>query len=157
MRILDISDPDEAGMSVVRYSFDSEIFSHQIKVHEGQAAETGGLQMADPKNPMHVAAPSNGDLWVMHASPGEVVAKGEELFNISIMKQEKAVYAPQAGIVKRVLKAANFQEDKKMVPVMEGELLVELGPVPRRCAACEEPLVSPDFKHCPSCGEPVKN
>jgi pyruvate carboxylase len=157
MRVLNISEPDDAGMCVVRYSFDSEVFSHQVKVQEGQTADAGGLEMADPSNPMHVAAPSNGDLWIMHASPGEIVSKGEELFNISIMKQEKAVYAPEDGVVKRVLKSANFQEDKKMLPVVEGELLVELGPVPRRCPSCEEPVAGKDFRYCPHCGAGVES
>jgi len=156
MRILAIMEPNDAGMSVVRYSFDSEIFSHQVRIQAGHAVDTGGVEMADPQNAMHVAAPSNGDLWVMHAAPGAVVSKGEELFNISIMKQEKAVYAPMDAVVKRVLKAANFQEDKTMVPVIAGELLVELGPVPKRCRACMEPITDEGFKHCPFCGEPIQ-
>ena len=37
MRILDISEPDENGMAVVRYVLDSEIMSHQVKVAEPEA------------------------------------------------------------------------------------------------------------------------
>lgn len=59
-------------------------------------------RQADPANKHHVAAPSNGDLWVMYVHPGDVVKAGEELFNVSIMKQEKAVLAPIDGMVKRV-------------------------------------------------------
>ena len=67
----------------------------------------------------------------MYVHPGDVVKAGEELFNVSIMKQEKAVLAPIDGMVKRVLKTADFKENKQMVSVREGELIVELGPVPR--------------------------
>ena len=30
----------------------------------------------------------------MYVHPGDIVEEGEELFNVSIMKQEKAVLAP---------------------------------------------------------------
>lgn len=78
----------------------------------------------------------------MYVHPGDVVKAGEELFNVSIMKQEKAVLAPVDGIVKRVLKTADFKESKQMVSVREGELIVELGPVPRLCSneACGQPI-----------------
>jgi pyruvate carboxylase len=71
------------------------------------------------------------------------------------MKQEKSVLSPVDGMVKRVLKYANYQEDKKMVPVKEGELLVEIGPVPKVCEACEHPVASDEFEYCPACGEKV--
>ncbi|MEF2229526.1 MAG: pyruvate carboxylase [Pseudodesulfovibrio sp.] len=155
MRILDISEPDENGMAVVRYVLDSEIMSHQVKVAEPDAGGREATPMADPANQYHVGSPSNGDLWVMHVRPGDVVKAGEELFNISIMKQEKSVLAPMDGMVRRVLKAANFTEDKKMVPVVEGELLVELGPAAGVCPTCktEMPGVSANF--CPNCGQKI--
>jgi pyruvate carboxylase len=40
--------------------------------------------------------------------------------------------------------------------VIAGELLVELGPVPKRCRACMEPITDEGFKHCPFCGEPIQ-
>ena len=95
------------------------------------------------------------DLWVVHVKPGDMVKKGEELFNISIMKQEKSILAPVDGMVERVLKFADYQEDKKMVPVKEGELLVELVPAPRKCPTCAAPVTKDDFKFCPSCGQKV--
>ena len=153
MRILEISEPDDEGMCEVRYVIDSEILSCQVKVAEASSLEKGSLEMVDPKNVQHVGSPSNGDLWVMHVRPGDVVKKGEELFNISIMKQEKAVLAPTEGMVKRVLKFANFEEDRKMVPVVEGELLVELGPMPRVCPSCNESIPLDDCKFCPNCGQ----
>jgi pyruvate carboxylase len=68
------------------------------------------------------------------------------------MKQEKAVLAPVDGVVRRVLKTANFEEDKKMVPVKGGELLVELGPPPRSCEKCGEAIPLEECKFCPNCG-----
>jgi pyruvate carboxylase len=140
-------------MCTIRYVLDSEIFTIQVKVAEPQAGLVKSQETADRDNPYHVAAPSSGDLWIMYVHPGEIVKAGEELFNISIMKQEKAVLSPADGMVKRVLKYANYQEDKKMVPVKEGELLVELGPVPKKCEACEHPIVSDAYEYCPTCGE----
>ncbi len=153
MRIHDISEPDERGVSIVRYSVDSEAMSHPVKVREGVVGDRDSVEMADAKNPNHIASPSNGDLWVMHVRQGDVVKKGEEICNISIMKQEKSVLAPVDGMVLRVLKNANYQEDKIMVPVKEGELLVELGPMRLSCPTCKTPVASEEFKFCPSCGQ----
>ena len=155
MVILDISNMDVNGMSVVRYSLDSEFFTYQVKVGEATGGEQAGIEMADPDNPYHVGSPSTGDLWVMHVKPGDRVKKGEELFNISIMKQEKAVLSPVDGIVKRVLKFADYQEDKKMVPVKEGELLVELMPIPNLCPTCKEPVVFEEARYCHHCGQKI--
>ncbi len=93
----------------------------------------------------------------MYVHPGDVVKAGEELFNISIMKQEKAVLAPVSGMVRRVLKTADYRESKQMIPVREGELIVELGPIPRTCpnAACSRPITMEGIDFCPYCGEPL--
>jgi pyruvate carboxylase len=58
------------------------------------------------------------------------------------------------GIVRRVLKTADFRENKQMVSVREGELIVELGPVPRLCAnsACGQAVNLDDAAFCPYCG-----
>jgi pyruvate carboxylase len=153
--ITHIARPDDHGMSLVAYSLDSEFFSMQVKVAEGTAKDEGGTEMADPANPYHVAAPSNGDLWVMHVKPGDLVKKGEEICNISIMKQEKAVLAPVDGMVERVLKFADFHEDKKMVPVKEGELLVVLVPAPKKCPTCGMAVTREEYRFCPGCGQKV--
>ncbi|BDV01333.1 pyruvate carboxylase [Thermodesulfomicrobium sp. WS] len=153
--ITHIARPDDHGMSLVAYSLDSEFFSMQVKVAEGTAKDEGGVEMADPNNPYHVAAPSNGDLWVMHVKPGDLVKKGEEICNISIMKQEKAVLAPVDGMVERVLKFADFHEDKKMVPVKEGELLVVLVPAPKKCPTCGMAVTREEYRFCPGCGQKV--
>ncbi|EPR30709.1 Carbamoyl-phosphate synthase L chain ATP-binding protein [Alkalidesulfovibrio alkalitolerans DSM 16529] len=152
MSIIDMSPVDVRGVRVVRYVLDSENLSCDVRVAEAKAGHKVSLEMADPDNPYHVAAPSSGDLWVMHVSPGDFVKKGEELLNISIMKQEKSVHAPMDAMVKRVLKDANYQEDKRMVPVKEGELLIELGPVTETCPACAKPIAESDFAFCPRCG-----
>jgi len=155
MRIAEISEPDDQGCITVRYSVDSETLSHKVKVRDAVGSERDSMEMADPKNVNHIGSPSNGDLWVMHVRVGDVVKKGEDIFNISIMKQEKSVYAPVAGVVKRVLKNANYQEDKVMVPVKEGELLVELGPAQAGCPTCKAPLASDDYRFCPVCGQKI--
>ena len=92
-----------------------------------------------------------------HVCPsGDIVKEGEELFNVSIMKQEKAVLSPCDGVVKRVLKYADYKEDKKMVSVTGGELLVELGPVPKVCSQCRAYIQDKTFKYCPECGHELE-
>jgi len=155
MRITDISEPDDQGFISVRYMVDSETMTHRVKVRDAIGSDRDAMEMADPKNVFHIGSPSNGDLWVMHVRVGDAVKAGEEICNISIMKQEKAVSAPVAGVVKRVLKNANYQEDKVMVPVKEGELLVELGPAQKGCPTCKAPILSEEFRFCPNCGQKV--
>ncbi len=155
MMIFDISKPRRNGMSIVRYLLDSEIITCEVQVLEPEGRTVASIEMADAKNPYHVPSPSNGDLWVVYVNPGDFVKKGDELFNISIMKQEKSVPAPTDGIVKRVLKTANYTEDKRMVPVREGELIVELSQAPSVCAHCSSPFAQEDFAFCPFCGKRV--
>lgn len=157
MLILDISHPDHRGMSVVRYVLNSEHFSFQVKVAEALVGTSGPQIMGDKGNPYHVVAPSNGDLWVTHVKQGDAVRQGQEICNISIMKQEKAVLAQVDGMVLRVLKAADYKEDKKMVPVKEGELLVELGTIPTVCAGCAKPVPMVECNFCPDCGCRLKS
>ncbi len=155
MKILGIEHPDEKGMSMVRYTLNGEIFTHTVKVADAAGHAADAIQMAEPGNPYHAASPSNGDLWIMYVKPGDVVKAGEELFNITIMKQEKSVVSAVDGIVVSVVKTADYKFDKKMVPVKKGELLVKLGPLPRKCTACGTPFANTDYKFCPQCGEKV--
>lgn len=154
MVILDIAAPDERGNVVVRYSLDSEFHSHQVKVAEparGVAEST--IEFADPGDPHHVGAPSHGDLWVMHVRPGDRVKANEELFSISVMKQERAVLAPMDGVVRRVLRTADYAKDHKMVSVRAGELLVELGDPVDTCPTCRADLPHDGYRFCPHCGQ----
>lgn len=152
--LLSISRPNDAGISICRYVLDSEFLSSEIQVAQPAISKNKSSIMADPTDQYQVASPSNGDLWVMYVHPGDVVKAGEELFNVSIMKQEKAVLAPVDGIVKRVLKTADFKENKQMVSVREGELIVELGSVPRLCpnTNCAQPITQDNISFCPYCG-----
>ncbi len=161
MLLRDIQPPDDHGVSMVRYVLDSEIMRSEVAVAQpsgqpsGQAA-AGGPVMAQGDNPFHVAAPSNGDLWVMYVKPGDVVSAGQEIFNIAIMKQEKAVCSPLDAMVKKVLKKADFKKTKRMVPVRAGELIVELAPLPHFCNACRKPLPIAELSYCPYCGAEVQ-
>ena len=155
LNLIRIQNPGLNGVSVVRYVLDSEIMSSEVQVTKPETSASRAGAMADPANEYHVGAPSNGDLWVMYVHPGDIVKKGEELFNISIMKQEKAVVAPMDALVKRVLRTADYRESKQMVPVREGELIVELAPVPQCCAnpKCGKPIPAENYGFCPYCGK----
>ena len=56
-------------------------------------------------------------------------------------------------MVRRVIKSANYTEDKKMIPVVEGELLVELGPEAGTCPTCKVDVPVEDCNFCPNCGQ----
>jgi pyruvate carboxylase len=58
-------------------------------------------------------------------------------------------------MVKRVVKEANYKEDKKMIPVREGELIVELCPIPNICQDCAKPLSGNGSTFCPWCGKQI--
>jgi len=152
MSIIDISEPDDLGLSYVRYTLNADTFSYPVKVADAVKGKADAIEMADTANPYHVASPTNGDLWIVYVNPGDVVKKGEELFNITIMKQEKAVLSPMDGVVRRIVKFADYKEDKKMVPVREGELIIELGPVQNICPNCSEPAGGDSYNFCPACG-----
>jgi pyruvate carboxylase len=157
--ILSIQEQDQKGQVYVRYFFDSEIMVHAAQVGaaapQGQGGNLGQSLMAQDGNPLHVAAPTNGDLWVMYVKEGDVVQAGQELFNISIMKQEKAVRSKVPGLVKAIHKTADFQSTKQMVPVRAGELIVELGPVPPACPECGKYHPMDNLRFCPFCGQPM--
>jgi pyruvate carboxylase len=108
--------------------------------------------MADMTNPYHIASPANGDFWVVSVNPGDVVKKGDEICNITIMKQEKSVLSLIDGIVKRIVKIADYREDKKMVSVREGELIIELGPMVKICSNCAESASGGKQNFCPGSG-----
>ena len=111
------------------------------------------LETVDPANPYHIGSPSAGDLWIMHVKAGDMVKKGEEVCNVSIMKQEKAVLVPIDARVKRVLKTADYECDKIMVPVKERELLIELEPPRKLCSTCKQPAAVENGQFCAFCGQ----
>jgi len=158
MVLLSMSQPDESGIALVRYVLDSEIMTHQVQVAKPDAQSAIEAAMADPKNPYHVGAPSSGDLWVMYVRVGDIVEEGDELFNVAIMKQEKAILSPMRAMVKRVVKTANYKETRKMVSVRGGELIIELAPVPTVCSneACGKYLPMENIKYCPHCGTVIQ-
>ncbi len=158
MTMFSVSGVSDQGTVQVRYSYDSEFMSYEVKVANPTGSNGQDISMADQGNPLHVAAPSNGDLWVVHVRPGDIVKAGQELFNISIMKQEKAVLTPIDGMVKRVLKSADYKATRKMIPVREGELIVELTQMPRTCSnpVCAKPLPSMTLHYCPWCGQKLE-
>jgi pyruvate carboxylase len=154
--VFSIQTSDADGIATVSYFLDSQIMTHAVQA--GAPAPPGLDRMeeaasAQKGNPYHVAAPMNGDLWVMYVREGDVVREGQEIFNISIMKQEKAVRSKVAGLVVKIHKTADFENTKEMVPVRAGELIVELGPVPETCSSCGSYLpVDQKISFCPFCG-----
>ncbi len=141
---------DETGCRLVRYELDDEVMEAHIKVTEARDT-AGDIEMADPNNPYHIGAPFDADLWVVHKKAGDMVEEGEEILNLSLMKMETAIPSPVSGTVTRVLVHANYQVDRKMVPVKKGQLLLELAPASAHCRACNAPM-DEAFQFCPQCG-----
>ncbi len=138
------------GIRRVRYQLDYEVFVADIKVAEG--VEAGPRRkMADSKNPYHIAAPFDSDLWLVHKKEGDPVKAGEEVLNLSLMKTECAVTSPVDGVVKRVVVFADYKADKKMTPVKKGALLMELAPPRDHCKNCRAEIED-GYKFCPNCG-----
>ncbi|MDR2934562.1 MAG: pyruvate carboxylase, partial [Candidatus Adiutrix sp.] len=154
MTLLYIQVQEPSGRASVRLVLDSETMRVEVptRTKPGPEQTADGTVMAQRDNPYHVAAPVSGDLWVVYVRPGDLVRPGQELFNLSIMKQEKAVTAAVAGQVKRVLKEADFKTTRRMTPVRAGELIVELAPLPDLCQACRQPLPLEHLPFCPFCG-----
>lgn len=146
-------DVNTVGQRIIRYELDQEVFEKRVAVEEPRDL-SGALEMADPRNPYHIAAPFDADLWIVHKQVGDTVEVGEELLNLSLMKMETAVTSPVAGVVHRVLVTANYKIDRKMVSVTKGQLLLELVPSSMTCPSCEAHL-DPGHKFCPRCGAPV--
>jgi pyruvate carboxylase len=151
--ILSVQAKDEKGQAPVRYLLDSEIMIHAAQVGAAPPIPQAAPEGPSGPSPYLVTAPVNGDLWVMYVKEGDMVAQGQELFNISIMKQEKGVRSKIAGIVKKIHRTADFQVTKQMVPVRAGDLIVELGPLPLICRSCGEALPKEGLKFCPYCGQ----
>ncbi|MDR0549350.1 MAG: pyruvate carboxylase [Deltaproteobacteria bacterium] len=151
--ILSIQKKDEKGQAPVRYLLDSEIMHHAAQVGAAPPSDQAKQKAAAEPTPYLVTAPVNGDLWVIYVKEGDIVVKGQELFNISIMKQEKGVHSKVAGIVKKIHRTADFQVTKQMVPVRAGELIVELGPTPLTCPHCQKRLPLDGLNFCPHCGQ----
>ncbi len=140
-QLLEVSAPNEAGMAQTGFQLNHELVRHQVQVCKGRIGGPEGRRQADPNDPNQIGAISSGDLWIVHVSEGDLVKQGQELCNISIMKQEKGIFAKRDGVVRKVHLAANFQKTHKMVSVQEGDLILELGAVSEQCPACGRPGV----------------
>lgn len=132
-----------------------EVFVEEIKVEE-RAVAGPRREIADTKNPHHIAAPFDSDLWLVHKKEGDSVKAGEEVLNLSLMKTEYAVTSSVDGVVKRVVVFTDYKTDKKMVPVKKGALLMELAPPRERCRNCDAE-VEKDYQFCPRCGNNLES
>jgi pyruvate carboxylase len=144
-----------SGTRRVRYKLDYEVFVEDVKVAESVDAGPG-REMAELKNPYHIAAPFDADLWLVHKKEGDAVKAGEEVLNLSIMKTECAVTSPADGVVRRVVVFADYKTDKKMVSVKKGQLLMELAPPLKRCPGCNAGTEEA-YTFCPKCGHKLKD
>ncbi|MDY6954101.1 MAG: biotin/lipoyl-containing protein, partial [Thermodesulfobacteriota bacterium] len=155
IKIIRVGRVRPSGTRRVRYKLDYEVFVEDVKVAE--SAEAGPRrEMADKKNPYHIGAPFDADLWLVHKKEGHAVKAGEEVLNLSIMKTECAVTSPADGVVKRVVVFADYKADKKMVSVKKDQLLMELAPPLERCPGCSAGIEE-EYSFCPKCGHNLES
>ena len=154
LSLVEFGSVDQNGVVQVSFQLNHEFMRYQIQLEPSRVVGDEGRLQADPTNPNHVAALSNGDLWVVHVREGDIVKKGEELCNISIMKQEKGIFAARDAVVKKVYIQADFQNEGTMASVQEGDLILELDDVSRRCPGCEKllPTNLNGARFCAYCG-----
>lgn len=96
---------------VIHLFWRGSVYRLEVAGKQGRAAHrhpSGGLE-----------APMPGKVIAVTATPGQKVAKGEELLVVEAMKMENAIRAPRDGVVKSV--AAKVGE-----MVAPGVVLVEL-------------------------------
>lgn len=113
------AEPNEQGG--VRMYFDLNGQPRPIRVSKRQDGKpTAGERMANPGDPLHVAAPMQGSVISIGVKPGQVVKKGDTVAAVEAMKMETSVVAEASGTVKHVaVQPGNL--------VKAGQLLIELG------------------------------
>ncbi len=101
------------------------IDGHARRLSAPQAAAAGSLEAGDD-----IVAPMPGRVVMVHASQGDVVARGDVIAVLEAMKMEHALTAPRDGVIGQVLVAANAQ-------VVEGALMARMEPLVASTGAAE--------------------
>ena len=154
IEVMNIGDISKDGIRRVQYRLDYEVFVEEVPVAASVKEGKKGVEMADKDNPYHIAAPFNADLWIVYKKAGDSVQAGEKVLSLTLMKIEYGVASSVDGAVKQVLVFADYKSDKKMLPVLQGQLLIELAPPYECCPRCKAELNKED-KFCSKCGREI--
>lgn len=113
-------------MRQVVLSVNNQMQVFSVEMPEAAASGRQVTRMAEASNPGHVGAPVKGNLWrignrATELAVGDLVAEGDEVANLEVMKTENAVYAGSSGKVTEIVADKNAQVDV-------GELLIVIQP-----------------------------
>jgi pyruvate carboxylase len=95
-----ISDDGEAAKKV---QFELNGQSRTVRVQRTDGAQAATRPMADPNNPLHIAAPMPGGIVSVAVTVGQHITAGSTLLALEAMKMETHVTADRDGVVEAVL------------------------------------------------------
>jgi len=116
IRLLFVSEPDEAGYRAVTFELNGQSRQVMIKDKNFQSVVTVNRKAV---NEHEIGSPLQGRLSDILVKRGEEVEEGTPLFVIEAMKMETTISAPRKGVVK------NIQLEAGMM-VEQDDLVVEL-------------------------------
>ena len=126
LELVSVGATGEDGMRQVVLSVNNQMQVFSVEMPEAAASGRQVTRMAEASNPGHVGAPVKGNLWrignrATELAVGDLVAEGDEVANLEVMKTENAVYAGSSGKVTEIVADKNAQVDV-------GELLIVIQP-----------------------------
>jgi pyruvate carboxylase len=95
-----ISDDGETAKKV---QFELNGQSRTVRVQRTDGAQTATRPVADPNNPLHIAAPMPGGIVSVAVTVGQHITAGSTLLALEAMKMETHVTADREGVVEAVL------------------------------------------------------
>jgi pyruvate carboxylase len=95
-----ISDDGEAAKKV---QFELNGQSRTVRVQRTDGAQAATRPVADPNNPLHIAAPMPGGIVSVAVTVGQHITAGSTLLALEAMKMETHVTADRDGVVEAVL------------------------------------------------------
>lgn len=113
-----ISDDGEAAKKV---QFELNGQSRTVRVQRTDGAQAASRPVADPSNPLHIAAPMPGGIVSVAVTVGQHITAGSTLLALEAMKMETHVTADRDGVVEAVLVVPGDRvQAKDLLVVLKG-------------------------------------
>ncbi|MFM2450106.1 MAG: hypothetical protein RIS44_2556 [Pseudomonadota bacterium] len=113
-----ISDDGEAAKKV---QFELNGQSRTVRVQRTDGAQAATRPVADPNNPLHIAAPMPGGIVSVAVTVGQHITAGSTLLALEAMKMETHVTADRDGVVEAVLVVPGDRvQAKDLLVVLKG-------------------------------------
>eukprot|EP01051_Picozoa_sp_SAG22_P004965 SAG22_NODE_282_length_13050_cov_37.625125_7_plen_134_part_00 len=91
------------GTRQCSFTVDGKAVSKTVKDQVAAGPDAFDGPMADPSNPKHIASPMSGQVDALFCAVGGAVAAGENLMNVSAMKMDVKVLAPNDCVIAKLL------------------------------------------------------